>query len=535
MWALRVLNGPQAGQVYVLKKGRNRIGRGDNCDFQLTSSGISKEHLEIQVFSDQVLMTDLRSSNGTFVNGVKIQSAVMRIGDKISIDKVLFDVVVTQGSQGQPLVPLSKNPTPAFAAQPGGPLFDAEEGADHPSTMSPADQGPFQKASHYFHRVFMPALQQLVEVFEFRSVIIGFCVIFVFMVTLLTVFPMNQMTSESIQKESRRRALTVARALANANERAVRSGELSSYSADLVLKDEGIDQVMIVGRDGAVMAPPEMAGMTPKGDIAGFFQSVKGQTVEVSGEAGVGKIGAACPILIYDPEEQRNVAKAYAIVVYSTDSFRFDDGRALSLFIQMLAISMILGAGLFFLMYKLMEYPFVKANQLLDQALRENQDQIESPIRLRPLQQLLVTINSLLTRVQSNSMTGVDAGGGGLRDQELMNLIQLVAYPALLISKEGQVVVSVNHAFESLPGGVGQGVQGMDLSGMVDTALRQNIQELTEKATNNTFEVQSDQIEIAGYLFRTQCQAVTSGGEAKYFMVTLSPPPDEDQNGRGAA
>ena len=105
MWALKVLNGPQAGQVYVLKPGRNRIGRSSSVDFQVNVAGISKEHLEFQVFPDKLIINDLKSSNGTFLNGVRVQSATVRLGDKLSLDKILFDVILAQGAPISPLLP----------------------------------------------------------------------------------------------------------------------------------------------------------------------------------------------------------------------------------------------------------------------------------------------------------------------------------------------------------------------------------------------------------------------------------------------
>lgn len=49
MWALRILNGPQAGELYTLKQGKNRLGRSPQCDFSLQVPGISKEHFEIML------------------------------------------------------------------------------------------------------------------------------------------------------------------------------------------------------------------------------------------------------------------------------------------------------------------------------------------------------------------------------------------------------------------------------------------------------------------------------------------------------
>jgi hypothetical protein len=340
------------------------------------------------------------------------------------------------------------------------------------------------------------------------------------MVTLLSLLPMNQITSESIKIESRRRALTVARALANSNERAIRSGDMASYSADLVLRDEGISQVYILSKDGTIMAPPENVGMTAK-DIAGFVNRIKGQTREMSDNISSDKIAASCPILVFDPEVQQNVAKAYAVVVYDVGSLKFDDGRALGLFVQMLTIALILGSGLFFIMFKLVEYPFRQLNQEIDAALREGRDHARVDMKFPLMQQLLVTVNSLLTRSQQ--------GGGGssaviasTRDEEWTNMLELFGYPAMVLSKEMQII-SINQAFESLTGAQRHLVQGQALAYLPDQALQKNISELANLAHNNTQSLHADRLEISGHMFSIQCQAITVAGEARYYLIGISP------------
>ncbi len=67
MWIVRILSGPQAGKTFPLKEGKNKIGRSPQCDIQLTTNGVSKEHLEITLLGDKVIFTDLNSSNGSFL------------------------------------------------------------------------------------------------------------------------------------------------------------------------------------------------------------------------------------------------------------------------------------------------------------------------------------------------------------------------------------------------------------------------------------------------------------------------------------
>jgi uncharacterized membrane protein len=528
MWALRRLNGPQAGQIYILKPGKNRVGRNAGNDLHLNTAGVSKDHLEIQVAGTNVLVKDLNSSNGTFVNGVRIQTSALRLGDKLGVDRVLFDVVPAQMSHPVPQAQSSAAPNSAMVPyqQQSPSLHVAMDTAHTPQTPAAAEttanglQSFKEKTERYFNQVLMPGLYSLVEVFQFRTVMMGFGFVFVFLVTLLSIFPMNQITSESIKTESRRRALTVARALANSNEKAVRSGEMSGYTADLVLRDEGISHVYILGKDGSIIAPPEMVGLNAK-ELGGFASQIKGSTREISADVGSGKIAASCPILVFDPELQQNVAKAHAVVVYDTGSLKFDDGRALSLFIQMLAMALMVGAVMFLLMYKLIEYPFLRLHEELDAAMREGRDHAEIRIQMPLLHQLLVGINSLLTRVNQGGGTGA-ASVASTQDHEWSNMIQLFGYPALLLSKDFQIV-AINSAFESLTGTQSHIVQGQALAYLPDQALQKNIQELSTQAQNNTGSLHQDRLEISGHLFNLQCQAITVAGEARYYLIGISP------------
>jgi hypothetical protein len=264
-----------------------------------------------------------------------------------------------------------------------------------------------------------------------------------------------------------------------------------------------------------------MAGL-PAHDLAGFVSQIKGQTKEVSAVIDGGHIAAGCPILVFDPELQQNVARAYAVVVYDPGSLKFDDGRALSLFIQMLAIALIMGAVLFFLMYKVIEYPFRRLYQEIDIAMREGRDHAEIRIRFPLLQQVLVSVNSLLTRSLAGGSGGGERQMDTTRDVEWVNLVQLFGYPALLLSKDIKIL-SINGPFEALTGAQAHLVQGQGLGFLPDQALQKNIQELATAAQNNTQSLHQDSLEFGGHGFNLQCQAITVSGEARYYLVTISP------------
>lgn len=74
---------PPAGQSVFL-------GRGSENYFQLNGSGISKRHSQLIIYRSYVTLVDCRSTNGTFVNKKRINSAKVKAGDIISLGDMNF-------------------------------------------------------------------------------------------------------------------------------------------------------------------------------------------------------------------------------------------------------------------------------------------------------------------------------------------------------------------------------------------------------------------------------------------------------------
>ena len=72
---LRVLSGPDAGQETSLGLPTVRIGTAADNDVVLTDRAISRRHAEIRMTSEGLLLRDLGSTNGTFINDVRITEA----------------------------------------------------------------------------------------------------------------------------------------------------------------------------------------------------------------------------------------------------------------------------------------------------------------------------------------------------------------------------------------------------------------------------------------------------------------------------
>jgi hypothetical protein len=112
MAKLQVLNGSLAGQTYELKVDKTTVGRVEDNALQLAEPSISSHHCEILLRGDDVVIRDLNSTNGSYINGEKVTEAVLKPGQTLRLGQI--DIRLDDGS---PLPPASA-PAPAPAAAP---------------------------------------------------------------------------------------------------------------------------------------------------------------------------------------------------------------------------------------------------------------------------------------------------------------------------------------------------------------------------------------------------------------------------------
>ena len=72
-------------QVTLRQRAAMTIGRADRCDVVIASVHASRAHAEVLADGDSAMLRDLGSSNGTFVNGRRIQQHQLRHGDVLSV------------------------------------------------------------------------------------------------------------------------------------------------------------------------------------------------------------------------------------------------------------------------------------------------------------------------------------------------------------------------------------------------------------------------------------------------------------------
>lgn len=83
---LTVLSGREVGVVHKLGVGESVVGRGAEAQVQIIDNGVSRRHAKIVRDADGTTkIVDLNSTNGTYVNGRRIEVESLREGDRIRI------------------------------------------------------------------------------------------------------------------------------------------------------------------------------------------------------------------------------------------------------------------------------------------------------------------------------------------------------------------------------------------------------------------------------------------------------------------
>lgn len=92
---LTLVDGDNETKNFVLKENTS-IGRSPSNDITLKAPKVSRQHAAINVYNNQYIIIDLKSSNGVFVNGTKVDECVLKPGDEVSIGGYKFLFVRTQ-------------------------------------------------------------------------------------------------------------------------------------------------------------------------------------------------------------------------------------------------------------------------------------------------------------------------------------------------------------------------------------------------------------------------------------------------------
>src|SRR5437660_2733773 len=88
MAKLVLLSAGMAGRSHELKVDKTTIGRVEDNTFQIAEPSVSSHHCEILLRGNDVVVRDLSSTNGTFINGEKVSESVLKAGQVLRLGQI---------------------------------------------------------------------------------------------------------------------------------------------------------------------------------------------------------------------------------------------------------------------------------------------------------------------------------------------------------------------------------------------------------------------------------------------------------------
>jgi len=94
MWTIQSIEPEDAGLTFRILPGSIKtMGRATRSDFIVENFLLSRAHCRFTLSpANELMVEDLGSTNGTFVNGKKVQKWTLAAGDRVKVGRVEFEV-----------------------------------------------------------------------------------------------------------------------------------------------------------------------------------------------------------------------------------------------------------------------------------------------------------------------------------------------------------------------------------------------------------------------------------------------------------
>ncbi len=136
-------NGERRG--FALPRAITVLGRREDCDLRVPVGEVSRKHCRFIVDGDTLRIEDLGSSNGTFVNGSRVQEAVVQAGDRVQVGPAVFTIQIDGRPADDEIEPPTAGPARSADIPPqeatGAPAPTTDDDGFELLNATPADTG----------------------------------------------------------------------------------------------------------------------------------------------------------------------------------------------------------------------------------------------------------------------------------------------------------------------------------------------------------------------------------------------------------
>ena len=497
---IEIVRGGEVVFSKELGEGSYKIGRASECEIQLKSASISKQHALLVIKGNRVAIVDLGSANGIFVNGVLVKKQRIEPDDDVRI--VDFQITFPS-SFAKP------------AGRAGAEDFDGNAARDldysgDPAEQEPQPETPQEKFLRVMDQKVLVVFYEIVRTCDFRwilaSVLLGSLIASV----LLSVVPIVRWGRMITTKEALARAHTIVSQTVRENYRILsKTNEVSRLTVEAALAEKGVNYAYIIDpKTKSILAPTKSFNTAITQDreygipiLLAMQKVVEGKDDLVSVDAEDDEWVVAQPINVYNPDLNENQLSAIAIVIFrvtSEISSIFQPLAEAALFATLFSMLA------YFLIYKMVTYPIGRLHEQLDAALKGEKVTITSEAKMHELELLSQTISFSMSRLrQAGGAPGqITVEDSGDEDKAFVRAVaefdQGSTDGILLLDREKKVCF-VGSILEEMVGMRTQYAQGQNISdacrdqGFAGTSI-----DMCERVVGTLGETQQNMLDING-------------------------------------
>lgn len=126
MAKLVILNQGMTGRTFDLNIERTTVGRVEDNTFQIADASVSSHHAEIILRGTDIVVRDLNSTNGTFLNNNQVTEIVLKPGQTLRFGQVELKL-----DDGKPLAANAPAPAPVGGSAPAPAQTPVKKSADN--------------------------------------------------------------------------------------------------------------------------------------------------------------------------------------------------------------------------------------------------------------------------------------------------------------------------------------------------------------------------------------------------------------------
>ncbi|OGQ15798.1 MAG: hypothetical protein A3B70_04400 [Deltaproteobacteria bacterium RIFCSPHIGHO2_02_FULL_40_11] len=442
MYKLKHVQGKYKDISLNFEKGPVLVGREKDCHMILSNSNVSKHHARFQLKNKTVILEDLKSRNGTFVNGVLIQTKEITSGDKIAFGDDIFEF---QRVQAQPEIPKQTQV-----------LKKEKEKKD-------------------FFQVFNPVWDVIVERIEWKYFTLT--LVFVFMAAnfIFTVPPLLQYNQDKLENEASKRAEFIIKQIATENRKflSLKDGHLVSdtlnLSTALAKHEDRILSVNIIDpRTKKIIAPAQRYDqpIANRGDVLRGAETKILLTQKISEN----RMLISYPIRLYTAPENDEVA-AIIQAVFNLEGIGLSKNAYQTMLLKAFLMSFLFALAFYILLQKVTSHAFRRIYKEMETAQEKGYRHLELRTRFDEMNRVIHTINQVYRTTRDLLSKNPDPEAQALpthnTDEILKNLLSALP-EGVVILDDAYSVLKMNEPFQKLTGLKHQDVMDKNILDLIE-------------------------------------------------------------------